>query len=168
MKRPFIPVLFVFVLVSLACGGLSAAPAAAPTVMSLPATPNLAPTVAITPAITLPATGEALPASTPFTGTWTGPDPDDGSSMTLTLVQTGSTLEGAYSDTYSATIAPPGYAGTVSGAVLSPTTAQVTMQLGRHDGSNLALQANHALSGPNTLTETVTSAAASPWVLTRQ
>ena len=88
--------------------------------------------------------------------------------MTLTLVQTGRSLAGAYSDTYTTTIAPPGYAGTISGTVLSDTTGQMTMRVSRHDGSNLVLEANLVLSGPNTLGVTVTSAAASPWVLTRQ
>ena len=108
------------------------------------------------------------PAATPFTGTWKGPDPDDGSSMILTLVQTGNTLEGSYSDSYSGNTAPPGYEGTVTGSVLSPTGAQVTMQLSRHDGKNLVLQANLTLSDPNTVTATITSAVATPWVLMRQ
>jgi hypothetical protein len=150
-------------LVSLACNA-SGAPAAAPTTISLPPTPNFLPTLAQAPA---PAT-QAPVAATPFTGTWTGPDPDDGSAMILTLVQTGSTLEGRYSDSYSPNVAPPGYDGTVTGSVLSATSAQMTMNLSRHDGVSLVLQAGLTLSDQNTLEATVAAAGASTWVLTRQ
>jgi len=156
-------VLFAVIFGMLACG--LPAPAAAPTAPALPATPAFLPT----PFVPTPA---AAPTSAPpaadFTGTWNGTDPDDGSSMILTLVQTGNTLEGRYSDSYTTTIAPPGFEGTVTGSVLSPTSAQVTMQLSRHDGKNLVLQANLTLSGPNTVTATITSAVAGPWSLTRQ
>jgi hypothetical protein len=136
--------------------------------MPLPDTPSLAPTVQPTPAPTLPAATEPPVAATPFTGTWKGPDPDDGSVIILTLVQTGSTLDGRFSDSYSGTIAPPGFEGPVSGTVLSDTTAQVTMKLSRHDGRNAVLQANLALSDQNTLTATATPAVGKPWVLKRQ
>jgi hypothetical protein len=164
MRHRFFPAVIVLVLTGIACG-VSAPPAAPPTVMPLPPTPAFLPTQAPAP---LPATQAPAPAATDFTGTWKGPDPDDGSAMILTLVQSGNTLEGRYSDSYSTTIAPPGYEGTVTGSVLSPTSAQVTMQLSRHDGKNLLLQANLAMADPNTVTATITSASASPWVLTRQ
>lgn len=166
MKKPYYLALIVPMLVSLACS-LSAAPAAAPTLQSVAPVISPPPTVQPTLEPTLHPTTEPPVAPTPFTGTWTGPDPDDGSSMSLTLVQTGSTLAGVYSDSYSPKVAPPGYAGTVSGTVMSATTAQMTMRVSRHDGSNLVLQANLELSGPNTLGVRVVSAGTSPWVLTR-
>jgi len=157
MRQQIALVLGIFVILMLACGLPGAA---TPTALPLPATEA--------PATSAPAT-EAPAASAPFTGTWSGPDPDDGSVMILTLVQTGDTLEGTYSDSYTTTITPPGWEGTVAGSVLSPTSAQMTMQLSRHDAKNLVVQANLALSDPNTLMATITSATtAGPWVLTRQ
>jgi hypothetical protein len=90
--------------------------------------------------------------------------------MRLVLAQIGSSLTGTYSDSYSGSIAPPGWDGTVAGTVLSPTMAQVTMNLSRHDGGSLALNVDLALSAQGaTLTATVTSQAGVPvWVLNRQ
>jgi hypothetical protein len=162
MKHNFYLPLFVLFLSILACAFPASTPAA-PTLTPIPPTPN--------PPLPsqIPATATSAAVSL-FTGTWIGPDPDDGSVMTLTLVQTGSTLEGRYSDSYSGTITPPGYDGTVTGSVLSPTTAQVTMNLSRHDGQNIVLQANLALSGQdNILTATVTSLTdVGLWALTRE
>ena len=148
---------------TLACGlpGAQTPPTAAP----LPPTPNFMPTLAPAP----PPATQAPEAATPFTGTWNGPDPDDGSAMILTLVQTGNTLEGRYSDSYSPNVAPPGYDGTLTGSVLSPTTATMTLQLSRHDGQNLLLQADITLSDQNTIQVTITSQSGiGLWVLTRQ
>jgi hypothetical protein len=147
----------------LACGVPSAA---SPPTLALPATPVFLPTPLESSPIPPPPTA---PAATPFTGTWNGPDPDDGSTMTLTLVQSGNSLTGTYSDTYTGGIAPPGFEGTVSGTVLSSTTGQIALDVHRHDGTSLNLQANLALTGAqDLLTVTVTSAAASPWPLRRQ
>jgi len=160
-KYPLALVTVLFTVV--ACGLPGPAPEA--TAPPLPATPAFLPTQSV-PSVAPPTT--SAPIAADFTGTWKGPDPDDGSSMTFTLVQSGRTLEGRYSDSYSGSVAPPGYEGTVAGSVLSSTSAQVTLQLSRHDGVNLLLQANLALSDTNTITATITSAQAGPWVLTRQ
>jgi hypothetical protein len=86
--------------------------------------------------------------------------------MTMTLTQTGNVLAGTYSDTYSGSIAPPGFNGTVSGTVLSPTTGQIALELSRHDGSRLEVMANLALSDQDsTLTATITNVQAGPWIL---
>ncbi len=118
----------------------------------------------------IPTQTVAAPAAAgSFSGTWKGPDPDDGSTMILTLLQSGSTLEGRYSDSYSPNVVPPGYDGTLAGSVLSPTTATMTLQLSRHDGQNLLLQANITLSDQNTIQVTITSqSGVGLWVLTRQ
>jgi hypothetical protein len=89
--------------------------------------------------------------------------------MTLTLVQSGSSLTGTYSDSYSGSITPPGFQGTVSGTVLSSTTGQLTLNVQRHDGVSLNIQTDLSLSATqDVLTVTVTSAASSPWTLRRQ
>ena len=160
-KYPLALVTVLFTVV--ACGLPGPAPEA--TAPPLPATPAFLPTQSV-PSPAPPTT--SAPAAANFTGTWKAPDPDDGSAMILTLVQTGSTLEGRYSDSYSPNVAPPGYEGTVTGSVLSPTSAQMTMNLSRHDGVTLVLQANLTLSDQNTLTAGWTSGAASSWVLKRQ
>ena len=163
MNHKYPLALLTVVFAVLACGLPGAAPA--PTMAPLPATPAFLPTQFVPSA---PAPPTPAPAAGDFTGKWTGPDPDDGSSMTFTLVQTGNSLAGSYADTYSGTITPPGFNGTVTGSVLSPTSAQVTLNLSRHDGVTLVLQANLALTDPNTLTATVTSAGARMWTLKRQ
>jgi hypothetical protein len=156
--------LFTVVLAVLACGLPS--PAAPPTAFPEPATPAFLPLpVATSPA---PAATSA-PAAAAFTGTWAGPDPDDGSTMRLVLAQIGSSLTGTYSDSYSGSISPPGFDGTVSGTVLSPTTAQLTLDVKRHDGASLNLQASLSLSASgDVLTVTITNANTSAWALRRQ
>jgi len=163
-KAPFLALLTALFAI-LACGLPSPAPEA--TAPPLPATPAFLPTQSVP----LPApTATSAPAAANLAGTWKGPDPDDGSAMLLTLVQTGSALEGRYSDSYSPNVAPPGYEGTVTGSVLSSTTGTVTMNLGRHDGVNLVVLANLALSDQDS---TLTATIASPggvglWVFKRQ
>jgi hypothetical protein len=149
----------------LACG--LPGPALAPTALPLPPTPEFLPLPQPLPADTV---APAAPAASSFAGTWTGADPDDGSVMTLTLVETGSSLQGTYKDSYSGTRPPPGFEGTVSGQVLSPTTGQLTLNLLRApDGATLNLQANLALSGEgSTLTVVFSSAPPNPWILARQ
>ena len=80
-----------------------------------------------------PPTAET-PLNAPFTGTWQGPDPLDGSTITLILVQTENSITGALNDTYSPDVKPPGYEGSGLGKVLSATTAQITFNLTRWDG----------------------------------
>jgi hypothetical protein len=58
----------------------------------------------------------------------------DGSITTLVLVQSGNTVRGTFSDTYSPGVEPPGFQGSGSGTVLSDTTAQMTFNLSRWDG----------------------------------
>lgn len=159
-QNHFLPV-YLLILSVLSCSLPGSIPAE-PTVNPLPPTPNL-------PFSPATAAATVSPLTAPFSGVWQGPDPDDGSAMILTLEQSGNTLSGMYTDSYSGNITPPGYEGTVTGSVISPTTAQVTMNLSRHDGKNIVLQANLALSNQdNTLTATITSAAAGLWVLERQ
>jgi hypothetical protein len=91
----------------------------------------------------------------PFTGTWVGTDTVDGSITTLVLIQTGNTLRGTFSDTYSPNVQPPGYQGSGSGTVLSATTAQMTFNLSRWDGKTAESQTLLTLSNQNnTLTLT--------------
>jgi len=108
------------------------------------------------------------PVAAPFTGTWQGPDPDDGSSMTITLAQTGNDLTGTFKDTFSGNKPPPGYEGTGSGKVLSPTTAQMTFHLSRHDGATVDLQLTFTLSDQNNTLTITSDLAANPWVMKRQ
>ncbi len=76
----------------------------------------------------------SLPTQTPFTDTWQGIDPYDGSAITLTLVQTENELIGTTNDTFSLNVKPPGLYGKGSGTVLSLTTAQMVFNLSRWDG----------------------------------
>ena len=150
------PLILTTVLVTtLACG--LPGPKPAPTVIPLPVTPMplLVPTSA--------------PAQGTFSGTWWGPDPDDGSVMTLTLVASDSSLTGTYRDSFSGGIAPPGFEGTASGEVLSPTTAQMKLDARRHDGAAVSLQANLTLSSQgNALTVTFPASSPSTWMLGRK
>ena len=165
MKHRYLPAMIVLILAGLACG--LPGPQAAPTTAPLPATPVFLPTPFDLSSIPSPTTG--APAAAAFSGTWTGPDPDDGSTMTLTLVQSGGSLTGTYKDSYSGSIPPPGFEGSVSGTAASGSTGQITLSVQRHDGASLNLQANLALSASaDELTVTVTSANAKPWVLRRQ
>ncbi|MFH1183704.1 MAG: hypothetical protein V1755_01525 [Chloroflexota bacterium] len=162
-KTPFLALLTALFAI-LACGLPGPAPEA--TAPPLPATPAFLPTQSVpSPA---PAATSA-PAAANLAGTWKGPDPDDGSSMTLTLVQSGNALSGTYTDSYSGNIAPPGYEGTVSGTVLSSTTGQIALDLRRHDGSTIVVRANLMASDQDTITATVTSqGGVGQWVLKRQ
>jgi hypothetical protein len=127
-------------------------------------TPPPSPTATAEPTTAIPPTETPTPTTTkkptpkatitpvmvePFTGTWVGPDPADGSITTLTLVQTGNTLRGTFSDTYSPSVQPPGYQGSGSGTVLSDTTAQMTFNLSRWDGKTLTLVYDLTLSNQN-------------------
>lgn len=161
--KPILPI-FVLLLSALACGLPSPAPAE-PTVNALPPTPDLP----VSSDATLPASPHATeaPPETPFTGTWVGPDPDDGSIMTIILTQSGDTLTGAFEDTFSTSIPPPGYQGNGTGTLLSPASAQMTFQLSRHDGKTLELQVSLTLTDQNTLT-LASSQFDPPWVLKRQ
>ncbi len=123
-----------------------------------PQSPTAEPTTAIPPTETpVPtATKKPAPQATftpvmvePFTGTWVGPDPADGSITTLTLVQAGNTLRGTFSDTYSPNVQPPGYQGSGSGMVLSDTTAQITFDLSRWDGKAATAVYDLTLSNQN-------------------
>jgi hypothetical protein len=106
------------------------------------------------------------PGAEPFTGTWLGPDPMDGSITTLVLIQTGSDLAGTYTDTYSPGIAPPGFEGSGSGLVLSTTTGQMTFDLNRWDGVTVQMLFSLNLSNyDNTLT--VNCEVGCPFVLQR-
>ncbi|MDE3089788.1 MAG: amidohydrolase family protein [Chloroflexota bacterium] len=103
----------------------------------------------------------------PFTGTFQGPDPLDGSITTLSLVQTGNSLAGTFSDTFSANVAPPGFKGSGSGTVLSATTAQITFNLTRWDGRAANADFRLTLSNQNN-TLALDCSAGCPIVLQRQ
>jgi hypothetical protein len=153
-----------------------------PTHTPLPSpTATAEPTTAIppteTPLPTVTATRKPAPSATvapvvvePFTGTWVGPDSVDGSTTTLVLIQTGNTLRGTFSDTYSPNVQPPGYQGSGSGTVLSDTTAQMTFNLARWDGKTAEAPTLLTLSNQNnTLTLTFDSCSGGcPIVLQRQ
>jgi len=105
-------------------------------------------TSAVPPALLTP-TQAGTPSAGPFTGAWQGPDPLDGSTITLSLVQTGNTLSGTFSDTFSGNIPPPGFHGNGSGTVLSASTSQMTFNLTRWDGVALQIGFRVTLSNQN-------------------
>jgi hypothetical protein len=105
--------------------------------------------------------------ATPFTGTWQGTDPFDGSIITLSLVQTENGLTGTFNDTYSPNVNPPGYEGSGSGTALSITTAQMTFNLTRWDGKSAQAQYSLTLSNQNN-TLTLSCDVGCPIVLQRQ
>ena len=93
------------------------------------------------------------PPAMPFTGFWEGVDPLDGSLIQLSLVQLENSLTGTFKDSYSPNINPPGYEGSGSGTVLSPSTAQITFDLTRWDSNTAQAQYSLTLSNQdNTLT----------------
>lgn len=112
-----------------------------------------------------PETG-TLP-TTPFTGTWEGADPIDGSIITISLVQTENSLTGAYKDTYSPSVQPPGYEGLGTGTMVSTITAQMTFDVSRWDGKTLLLQYSLTLSNQNN-TLTLTCDVGCPIVMQRK
>jgi hypothetical protein len=114
-----------------------------------------------------PTTAAGTPLAATFAGTWEGPDPDDGSLMTIVIAQSGSALTATFSDTKSGSVPPPGYEGSGTGTVLSATTGQMTFHLTRHDGAVADLALNLELSGQDTLTMT-SGPPAAPWILTRE
>lgn len=163
MKIKSMSSLFVLLLSAFACGFPSAAPAE-PTVNALPPTPDLPFTSNTSPA---PLATDA-PDETPFAGIWTGPDPDDGSVVTVSIVQTGSNLTGTFSDTFSGSVPPPGFTGNGTGTVLSPTSAQATFDLTRaSDNKTVQVQFDLTLSNGNK-TLTITPAGGTPIILQRQ
>lgn len=159
MKPNFYLSVFILVISILACGFPTSNPAA-PTANPLPPTPNL-PFAPSTTVVSTPS------ASTPFNGTWKGPDPDDNSVVILSLTQTDENLTGNFKDTFSGSVPPPGYEGGGSGSIFSPTTAQMTFNLTRSDGKTATVQFNLELTnGNNTLT--LSSEGTPPIILQRQ
>lgn len=131
-----LPVL-VLILSILACG--------------FPSSPPVEPAATEAPASPPPVT-ESAPTTTSFSGTWQGTDPDDGSIITLTLVQNGQNLTGEFKDTFSGSVPPPGYEGPGSGSTFSATSALMTFNLSRSDSAVGPAQYNLELSdGNNTL-----------------
>jgi hypothetical protein len=98
----------------------------------------ICPSAAASPPSPLPSASSAG-AAAPFTGTWIGTDPDDASTVTVTLTQQGEQLSGTFADTYSTNVPPPGFQGNGTGAVLSPTQARMTFDLSRWDGKSVSL-----------------------------
>jgi hypothetical protein len=108
-----------------------------------------------------------VPVTVDFTGNWFGPDPDDGSEITVSLAQQGNNLTGTFSDTFSGTIPPPGFAGNGSGNLTSPTSAQMTFTLTRSNGKTASIEFTLTLSNQNN-TLTLTFDGGAPIVLQRQ
>ncbi len=108
-----------------------------------------------------------LPPGSPFTGTWQGPDPTDGSTTTLSLVQTSNKLTGTFSDSFSLNIKPPGFQGNGSGTVLSASTAEITFVLSRWDGMTARAGFRLTLSNHNN-TLTMSGGGGPSMVLQRQ
>lgn len=113
-----------------------------------------------------PAASTPTPELSPFTGTWSGPDPDDGSVITVTLTQQGNDLTGTFSDMFSGNVPPPGFAGNGSGNLLSATSAQMTFTLTRSDGKTASIRFTLTLSNQNN-TLTLTYEGGAPIVLQR-
>lgn len=107
------------------------------------------------------------PLTAPFTGTWQGTDPFDSSIITLSLVQSEAELTGTYKDTFSPGVQPPGYEGSGVGKVLAITTAGMTFELVRWDGSTVQAQYSLTLSDQNN-TLTLCCDVGTPIVLQRQ
>lgn len=116
---------------------------------------------------TLPSPATESPLAAPFTGTWQGPDPVDGSITTLVLVQTENGLTGTFKDTFSSNVQPPGYEGSGSGTILSTTTARITFELTRWDGKSAQASFSLILSNQNN-TLTLSCDVGCPLVLQRQ
>jgi len=147
MKKYVLSVL-AFVLLAVLFGGCTlASTSIPPTFTPLPTdtpVPTLAPTNTLVPTETLP---------NPFTGTWDGVDPYDGSNTVIILVQTGNDLLGTYEDSFSLNVNPPGYYGEGSGTISSTTTAQMVFDLSRWDGQTGRFSIHLTLSNDaNTLT----------------
>ena len=92
-----------------------------------------------------------------FTGTWQGNDVVDDSTWLFTLTQTEIQIEGDFSDTFSklpdGSIVNPGFSGSGSGVLVSPTEAEMVFDLTRSDGANIQLEMRLILSiQNNTLT----------------
>ena len=126
---------------------------------------SLCPGIRTATRVPSPATETTL--ATPFTGTWQGTDPFDGSIITLSLVQTENGLTGTFNDTYSPNVNPPGYEGSGSGTALSITTAQITFNLTRWDDKSAQAQYSLTLSNQNN-TLTLSCDVGCPIVLQRQ
>ena len=91
------------------------------------------------------------PLEMPFTGEWEGIDPDDSSSVTLSLAQIGAGLTGSFADTYSGNTSTPGFEGNGFGITNSDTTAQMRFDLSRPDSSPITLQFVLTLSDNNNM-----------------
>ncbi len=115
----------------------------------------------------VPSPAAETPLAGPFTGTWKGTDPDDGSLITVSLSQSGNSLTGTFKDTYSGNVQQPGYEGSGSGSVTSPASAQMTFDLSRSDGKTARIQFTLTLSDQNN-TLTLTFIGDSPIVLQRK
>jgi hypothetical protein len=84
-----------------------------------------------------------------FAGTWQGGDIDDGSAVTLILIQQGNSLNGTFSDSHSTNAAGTtivGYSGSGTGAI-SGSTANMTFSLTRPDGDSAQVAVVLTLSG---------------------
>ena len=108
--------------------------------------PTLVPTLAPT---NTPVPTETSP--NPFTGTWEGIDPYDGSNTTILLVQTGKELLGTYEDSFSMNVKPPGYYGKGSGTISSNATAQLVFDLSLWDGQTGRFDIHLTLSDDNNI-----------------
>ncbi|MBE7434461.1 MAG: hypothetical protein HS100_11125 [Anaerolineales bacterium] len=108
---------------------------------------------------------------TSFSGTWQGNDPDDNSTISLILTQTGDHVEGTFSDTFSkqadGALIRPGYWGQGSGNVITSTEAKMSFDLTRSDGASIHLDIRLILSLENT-TLTLEVPQSSSIVLRRQ
>jgi hypothetical protein len=120
------------------------------------------------PGATPPASLAPLPAGSPFTGTWQGTDPSDGSLTTVTLVQKGNKLTGTFSDSFSGKVTPPGYHGSGSGPVLDASTADITFSLSRWDGKSAQITFRLGLSNDNHTLTLAGPGGAPPTILQRQ
>ena len=127
-------------LVMAACGSTAG-------LISAPAIPESGlltePTIALLPQ----RIASAIPPIDPdsFAGNWEGRD-DDGSKVTLSIVQIDITLTGIFQDWYTGFAMRPGFQGNGSGAARSAKSAKMTFFFNRSDGMAVRVTASLTLS----------------------
>ena len=94
----------------------------------------------------------AIPPIDPdsFAGNWEGRDSDDGSKVTLAIVQIDDSLTGIFRDWYTGAAMQPGFQGNGAGAARSATTGKMTFYLSHPNGLVVTMKASLTLSNKGT------------------